>query len=368
MAEELRNVYNRTFTDKLTSTIEKEYPIFDREKCNRLIYQEDWQTLALKERMRRITVSLHETLPKEYKEALDILYKVAPQFSGSLSGIIFPDYVDQYGLEDWEESMKALAFFTQYSTSEFAVRPFLLKNKDKMLEIMFEWSNHQNEHVRRLACEGSRPRLPWGLSVPALKESPEQTLLILTNLKEDNSLYVRKSVANHLNDISYYNPELVLDLAHEWYGKHKHTDWIIKHACRSLLKKGNQRALSLFGYKDDNEIEVKDFVIEKEQISIGDSLPFSFTITSKKEMPVRVEYAIDYVKSKGHRTKKVFMISTINMKTNETRTITKQQSFKELTTRKHYSGTHTISIIINGIIKATLDFEVVESKLVTGTQ
>lgn len=335
-----------------------EYKNFNSEKFYELIFQEDWQTLALKERMRRITESLHKTLPDDYKMALEILYKVAPQFSGGLAGIIFPDYVDQYGLEEWDESMKALAFFTRFSTSEFAVRPFLLKNLDVMLEQMYKWSTHSDEHIRRLASEGSRPRLPWGISVPYLKAEPECTLPILNNLKEDDSLYVRKSVANHLNDISYTHPDLVLELAYQWYGKHSYTDWIVKHACRSMLKKGNERALSLFGFKDDSEIEISDFKLNMHQISIGESIEFSFAITSKKTMLVRVEYAIDYVKSKGNKTKKVFMLSSFTINKNQVRTFSKTQSFKDLTTRKHHKGIHTLSIIVNGSVKASLDFEI----------
>jgi 3-methyladenine DNA glycosylase AlkC len=358
MAEELRNIYNSSSIGYLISEIGNEYNSFDTEKCHNLIFQEDWDQLALKERMRRITISLYSTLPKEYKTALEILYKVAPRFTG-LKGIIFPDYVELYGMEDWEESMKALAYFTPFSTSEFAVRPFLIKDLERMLDQMLKWSTHPDEHIRRLASEGSRPRLPWGQSVPSIKANPKMTLPILNNLKEDDSLYVRKSVANHLNDISYTHPDFVLDIANDWYGNHTYKDWIIKHACRALLKKGNQRALLLFGYQDDQSIEVNDFKLDKNCISIGESIHFSFTITSKTERQVRVEYAIDYVKSKGQRSKKVFMISTLKMNANESKNFLKTQSFKELTTRKHYRGTHTISIIINGSIKTSLDFDIV---------
>ncbi|MHC0036012.1 DNA alkylation repair protein [Pseudoneobacillus sp. C159] len=358
MAEELRYIYNEEFVAKLGNAFLMVYPPFETEKFHELVIQLDWNELALKERMRRITVSMHETLPNDYTEALKILYKVAPQFTG-LAGIIFPDYVDQYGLEYWDVSMEALAFLTPYSTSEFAVRPFLLKNQDRMLKQMLEWSKDSNEHIRRLASEGSRPRLPWGQSVPSLKKNPEVTLPILTNLREDDSLYVRKSVANHLNDISYIHPELVLNLASEWLAKNKQTDWIIKHACRSLLKKGNPRTLALFGFKDDEAIELGHFSLDKKVVSIDDSIQFYFTLFSNKTMPVRVEYSIDYVKANGKRSKKVFMISSFEIKENEKRTFVKKQSFKDLTTRKHYRGIHTISVIINGSVKDSLDFEVI---------
>jgi 3-methyladenine DNA glycosylase AlkC len=358
LAEELRNIYNEEFVTKLGNAIKMVYSPFETKEFHVFVFQPDWSELTLKERMRRITESMHKTLPNDYSAAIKILYQVAPKFPG-LAGIIFPDYVDQYGLDNWDQSMEALAFFTPYSTSEFAVRPFLSKEQDKMLKQMIEWSKHSDEHIRRLASEGSRPRLPWGYSIPSLKKNPEVALPILTNLKQDDSLYVRKSVANHLNDISYSHPELVLYLASEWLGKNKHTDWIIKHACRSMLKKGNSRALALFGFKDDKSIEVRHFSLDKKWVSIGDSIQFDFTLFSKNTMPVRAEYSIDYVKANGQRSKKVFMISSFEMKENDTRTFEKKQSFKDLTIRKHYRGIHTISIIVNGSVKASLDFEVV---------
>jgi 3-methyladenine DNA glycosylase AlkC len=358
MAEELRNIYNIDFVNHLIQSIETVYKPFNADRFRELVFQQDWHNLALKERMRRLTFSLHESLPINYREALEILYQVAPQFTG-LGGIIFPDYVDQYGLDDWEESMKALSFFTPFSTSEFAVRPFLIKDQERMLQQMQIWSIHPNEHIRRLASEGCRPRLPWGMSVPSLKRTPEVTLPILFNLKEDESLYVRKSVANHLNDISYTHSDLVIKLAKEWYGNNPYTDWIIKHACRSLLKKGHPEALTLFGFGDDKSIEFMEFTIDSHPIQMGESIDFSFTLHATKSLPVRVEYAIDFVKSKGQRSRKVFMISSTQMKKNDIRRFTKQHSFKELTTRKHYKGTHTLSIIINGATKATLDFELI---------
>lgn len=351
----LKDIYNHEFVQKLTHTIKKEYPSFDAPKCQTLIFREDWEDLALKQRMRRITVSLYETLPSKFNEALTILYKAAPHFTG-LSGIIFPDYVEQYGLEHWEESMGALETFTQYSTSEFAVRPFLLLNQERMIEQFLEWSCHPNDHVRRLASEGSRPRLPWGISIPSFKSDPSPILPILHNLIQDESLYVRKSVANNLNDISKTHPALLADTAAKWYGKHHDTDWIIKHAYRTLLKKGDKQALSVFGYEDDESIRLQHFTCSPDRISIGESLSFSFQIHSGKNTKVRAEYAIDYVKARGQRNKKVFKITEIDIHQGETRAYSKTHSFRDLSTRKHYKGVHTITIIINGTPKESLDF------------
>ncbi|MRX56074.1 hypothetical protein HMPREF3291_05960 [Bacillus sp. HMSC76G11] len=357
MAEALKNIYNEAFIERLISAIEQEYPLFVSEQFRALFFEDGWEDLTLKQRMRKITGGLKHSLPDDYEEALKILYKIAPQFSG-LGGIIFPDYVEQYGLQNWEKSMHALAYFTEFSTSEFAVRPFLLKDPKRMLAQMLTWSTHSNEHIRRLASEGSRPRLPWGTAVPSIKDNPQQTLPILENLKNDDSLYVRKSVANHLNDISYTHADIVLRIAKEWSGKDKKTDWIIKHACRSLLKKGNRQALALFGYADDSPITIDRLTLHPDTIQIGDSIQMTFELSSESTIPVRVEYAIDYVKSRGQRNRKVFMLKSTIMKQGENHIISKTHHFKDLTTRKHYEGIHTLSIIVNGVVKTEKDFMV----------
>ncbi|GAB1770290.1 DNA alkylation repair protein [Priestia aryabhattai] len=356
MAEELRkSVFNEELITHLSDTFSREMSSFDQKAFHELVFQQDWEDLALKERMRRITFSMHEVLPDDYEEALHILYKAAPTVGG-LQGTVFPDYVELYGLNDWEASIKALAFFTPFSTSEFAVRPFLIQDQKRMLQQMIEWAGDENHHIRRLASEGSRPRLPWGQSVPALKQDPKQTLPILEQLKRDESLYVRKSVANHLNDISYIEKDWMLDVMKSWYGKDAKTDWIVKHACRSLLKKGDSEALSLFGYGDDPGVIVTGLGLHPHTITIGDSIDFSFELSVEKPMPLRIEYGIHYVKAKGNRTQKVFMLKNVQAKAGQTLTVIKKHAFKDLSTRKHYSGTHTLSVIVNGVVKAEADF------------
>ncbi|MGE6630574.1 DNA alkylation repair protein [Bacillus sp. NPDC077027] len=355
--EQLKNIYHESFIEQLSHALEKEYSNFDTNRFKALVYREDWAQLELKQRMRRITESMHECLPERYEEALDVLLRTAPLFTG-LSAIIFPDYVEQYGLEYWDLSLKALETFTIYSTSEFAIRPFLIKDQDKMLSHMYVWSQDANEHVRRLASEGCRPRLPWGMTVPALKKNPAPTLPILENLKADHARYVQKSVANHLNDISKTHPDLMKEVAMKWYGSNENTNWIIKHASRTLLKKGDSDVLAIFGYGDDASIEVTDLELDKHRIMIGDKLTFQFTLHAKKQLKLRVEYAIDYVKARGTRNQKVFKITEFETNTDLRREFVRSQSFQNMTTRTHYAGTHALTIIINGIPKASIDFDV----------
>ena len=183
-----------------------------------------------------------------------------------------------------EHSIQCLERYTLYSSSEFAVRPFIINHEKRMLLQLLEWSNHENEHVRRLASEGCRPQLPWGKALTKYKKDPTVILKILENLKADSSLYVRKSVANNLNDISKTHPDLMIALVRGWYGKNRQTDWVVKHGCRTLLKMGNPEVLSLFGFQHSDTIVIADFFQSRKDIRIGESLDFSFGISVEKAM------------------------------------------------------------------------------------
>jgi 3-methyladenine DNA glycosylase AlkC len=226
---------------------------------------------------------------------------------------------------------------------------------------MVAWSKHENELVRRLSCEGCRPALPWAPALTNFKKDPTPILPILEQLKTDPSIWVRKSVANNLNDISKTHPDLVVKIAKEWYGKNENTDWIVKHGCRTLLKTGNRDVLAIFGHDDATSIEVVDLTIETPSISIGEDITFSFTISTKEAAKVRLEYGIDYVKSNGKRNRKIFKISETSLKENEKKYYTRKHSFADVSTRKHYPGMHSISLIINGVEQGKLDFKVGDS-------
>lgn len=271
----------------------------------------------------------------------------------------FPIFVESYGQEeaDWDVSMGALERYTQYASSELAVRSFIIKNEERMMVQMLAWSRSNNEHARRLSCEGCRPALPWGQALTSFKKDPTPILPILEQLKNDASIHVRKSVANNLNDISKIHPELVVKIAKDWYGKSEEIDWLVKHGCRTLLKKGNHDVLSILGYDDVTAVAVENFVLSALSISIGEDISFSFTVWAKQATKVRLEYGVDYVKFNGKRNRKVFKISEVSLKENEKKQYTKKQSFKDVSVRKHYVGLHSITFIVNGTEQETLDFE-----------
>lgn len=359
MADALKLMYNQSFFDQFATKLGQAYPLFDTGQFISLIFDEHWEERELKRRIRHISHVLTATLPESYREALEVLSSVADACSG-FPYLFFPDFVELNGLDDWEASLPALALFTRYSSAEFAVRPFIMQDAARMMAQMERWAQDDNEHVRRLASEGCRPRLPWGMALEAFKADPAPILPILDKLKADASEYVRRSVANNLNDISKDHPELVLSIARDWYGNHPHTDWVVKHACRGLLKKGHPNALALFGFHGDADVEIRDLALSAPEVAIGGRLGFSFQLRNNgsEAKPLRIEYGIDFVKASGKTSRKLFKLSESAYKPGVTE-LSRSQSFQDFTTRKHYPGTHRLSIVVNGAELAEISFEVV---------
>ena len=361
MPEPLKNLLNHELLRKLALDIQSAHSPFQVDEFIKSTMDETWDNLELKDRIYKIAANLGEFLPSDYKIAISIIDKVVMNYGTWLDGFawFFPVFVELYGQdeENWDVSIAALERYTPYASSEMAVRPFIIKHEERMMEQMYAWSKHENELVRRLSCEGSRPALPWAPALNSFKKDPAPIMPILEQLKTDPSVWVQKSVANNLNDISKTHPELVVKLAKEWYGKNKNTDWIIKHGCRTLLKKGNRDALALFGCDDTTSIDVVGFALEAPAVSIGEDITFSFSISAKQAAKARLEYGIDYVKSGGKRNRKIFQISEVPLKANEKKNYMKKHSFADMSTRKHYPGTHSITLIVNGAERGTLDFD-----------
>lgn len=364
MAELFKNLYNDQFFDFFTGVILKIKPDFDKKAFIDAIYDEGWEEKELKQRMRHISITLNQFLTTDFKENLAIVLSMIQYLKkngyseGSIEYMFFPDYIEIFGLEDYTTSMQAFEKITSFTSCEFAVRPFILKYPEKAIARMEKWSKHQNEHVRRLASEGCRPRLPWAMALPPLKQDPSVILPILENLKEDPSEYVRRSVANNLNDIAKDNPEVVVHLAKSWKGISKETDWLVKHACRTLLKQGNHEMMELFGFGKVDKIKVESFNVLTPKVKIGGYAEFQFELIneSSESTKIRLEYGLYYQKANGTLSKKVFKISEKDYASHSTTMITRKQSFKVITTRKFHVGLHQVSIIINGKEFDKLDF------------
>ncbi len=347
MAEPLKNLYNKHYIDLLCN----ELLHVNKEQFRNKVFDELWEKRELKERMRHISIILGKFLPSKYDEAIDILMKIFPKFPSNmgLENMIFQDFVEVYGLEHYEKSMKALECFTKQSSSEFAVRRFIIKYQNKSMNQMKIWANSDNLHVRRLASEGCRPRLPWAIALPEFKKNPKKVIEILEILKDDESEYVRRSVANNLNDISKDNPDTVKNITKDWIGENTNRDKLLKHGCRTLLKQSDEDILKLFGFKNKKDISVRDFCITKKVLQNG-NLDFSFVVMSKENIgKIRIEYALEFLRQNNKYSKKIFKISESTCSKNFKK-VKKSYSFKPISTRTYYNGLHKIQIIINGEI------------------
>ncbi len=359
MPEPLKNSYNKPYVSRLVDSFLMHSPNFDGKALHRKIFDDDWEGRELKSRMDHIAKNIYDVLGLDYVSALNILKPVCESFGG-YEAMFFPHIIELYGVDHWDESMAALEHMTQFSSSEFAVRPFIVKAPKKMMKQMLRWSRHDNYHVRRLSSEGCRSRLPWAMALPAFKKDPTLILPILERLKNDESEYVRKSVANNINDIAKDNPRLVKELASRWLGENSDTDWIVKHGCRTLLKKADAEVLALFGYVPGQKVEVLALSIVDKTVAIGGELNFTFSLSSKRVTlgMLRIEYAIDYMKSNGSQSRKIFKISEGDIQT-KNKDVKRKQSFKEMSTRKHYPGPHALAVIVNGAEVKKMTFDVV---------
>ncbi|MBO7748274.1 DNA alkylation repair protein [Paenibacillus sp. MWE-103] len=354
MPEPLKAMYDLPFLRQFAAIVSSAWPAFPGEDFVRRATAAGWEELELKGRMRRITTSLGETLPPNYPEALDVLLSVCDR-CGGFPYLFFPDFVETYGLDDWERSMAALERFTVQSSAEFAIRPFILREPERTMVRMAEWSRHGNEHVRRLASEGCRPRLPWAQALPPFKRDPSPILPILEQLKADPSLYVRKSVANNLNDIAKDHPDVVKAIAARWMGRNPLTDWIVRRGCRSLVGAADPEALALFGYEGTaaaDLVAAAELVAAHPEAELGGSTELQYALRLKDEgagpVRLRLELGVGYVKSGGKVSEKRFLLGDKRAMPGAGIQGAKRIDWKDLSTRKHYAGPHRLALLVNG--------------------
>ncbi len=359
MAELLKNKYDKAYISNLSAKLRATYPSFDEQKFYEFIFdnhfENAWEDKELKQRISHISLALKQFLPAKYTLSLNILKKISPEFTG-FEALFFPDFVAKYGLEDFQQSMQALEIFTQYSSAEFAVRPFIDVYGNIMMQQMKQWALSDNLHLRRLASEGCRPRLPWASSLSVFKKDPQAIFPILELLQHDPSDYVRRSVANNLNDIGKDHPEKLIKYAKKWHGTSTYSSWIIKHACRNLLKQGQAEIMALFEYPAPDHILIQDFCCDK-QVETNQQLNFSFTLLTPNTHlgKLRIEFAIDFMKKNGKNSRKIFKISEADYKIKQ-KVIHKSFSFQQRTTRKYYPGEHGLTILINAQAKYSVKF------------
>ena len=263
------------------------------------------------------------------------------------------------GLEDHRDlSLDLLEALTQRFSMEYAIRPFLNRWPGEVLARMQGWAGHDHYHVRRLVSEGTRPKLPWGMKIGV---TLDQALPLLDQLYADPTRFVTRSVANHLNDISKSDPDLVIATLTRWQSEGqqqaKELDWMTRHALRGLVKKGHAGALELLGYRRDPDVVVAELKTDRDSLPIGESFTFEARLEAGHDEALMVDYVIDFVKANGSTAPKVFKLKQVKVQAGESLTLRKKHLFKKgATTFTHYPGTHRLSLQVNGKILAGFHF------------
>jgi 3-methyladenine DNA glycosylase AlkC len=330
--------------------------------------QELWQLLTLMQRLRAGAKALHQIMPEASgAEAVVETLQKNKDISGWLS-LICCEYIGIHQQLTLEQGLHYLQQMTEFFSAEFAIRHFILRQPEQALVVLQSWLDHDNHHVRRLVSEGTRPRLPWGVRLPIFMKKPELVLPLLLALRDDPEEYVRRSIANHLNDIAKDHPSLVIETAQSWLAdealkklsseQKSNRTKLIRHACRTLFKQANPDALSLFGYGAVEEIQCS-IELQNKAVPWGGDLVFDLSVIGKeiKNNKFMIDYVIYYQKANGKLAPKVFKWLDRKEVLTEGRSFQKKQSFKAISTRKYYSGLHKIEIIMNGVKKAEAEFE-----------
>ncbi len=334
-------------------------PRFDRPMFTRAAL-DGLDALSIMERVRHIADALHGALPYDYGATLDTLRAMAPRLTHGFQAIAITEVVARHGLDDFDRSMAALAELTRFGSAEFAIRPFLTADADRALGIMEHWTASDDEHVRRLASEGARPRLPWAARVPALKVDPTRAAPILEALKADAAIYVRKSVANHLNDIAKDRPEWLVERLAKWSQDDDRTASIVRHALRTLIKKGDPAALALIGVGHGAAVAVRRFAVEPATVRLGDQIAITTELVSESpdDQPLVVDYRIHYARPGGKSAPKVFKLKSFTLAGRDTAALSISQTIRDFTTRRHHPGRHRIELIVNGQTLAEAAFDI----------
>jgi len=355
----------RPEVERIADAIEAVHPAFPRsafvdQAVNGL------SQFELKDRVRHIIEALRSCLPTDFEDAAKILYKLPGVFDRGdpedpfrgFAAWPLIDFVGTYGTEDPDIALPLLKRLTSMFSAEFAIRPFIQNDSESTFRELETWLTDPDHHVRRLVSEGTRPRLPWGMRLGALVKDPSPVLPLLNALKDDPSEYVRRSVANNLNDIAKDHPDLVVSICEEWSrGAGEERRRLIRRALRTLIKAGHPGVFPLLGFTVEPKLEVGPLEIANDRISLPGVLDFELEIRSlAASQQFLVDFAIHFVKANGKTSPKVFKLRNVEAREGETVVVRKKHSLKPITTRRYYSGEHILAIHVNGLEVARATF------------
>lgn len=362
---QLREVFNPRVVHKLSQDLRQTWPAFDADGFAADINPR-LAALGFGERNALIRDKLYEYLPPDFPTAAQILIDSLGPELHDLAGfddfVVMSqcDFVAKYGLDHFDISIEALYEMTKRFTAEGAIRPFLMKYPEQTLQRLEQMAHDPNPLARRLASEGTRPRLPLAPRLPQFIKDPRPVLKLLDLLKADPALLVRRSVANNLNDIAKDNPDVVVETLRKWQqNQNGETRWLIQHASRTLVKQGHREALALLGYPANPRLRVENLGLDRPVVRLGESLGFTFELHSDTDeaQNLMIDYVIHHMKANGKLAPKVFKFTTKKLNPGERLRLSKKHPFRLINTRQYYPGRHRIEIQINGLIQAQAEFE-----------
>jgi len=382
VAEPFKNLVSQALVRAAVGPLQRAWPAFDGERFAALATA-GLEALELKARAMQVCDALEATLPADFGAAADVIEaalappseSVDPAAPGALADglrgwILWPvgEYIARRGQEDPERALAALHAITQRFTAEFAIRPFIVRHPQRVFATLQRWASDPSPQVRRLVSEGSRPRLPWGLRLQALVLDPSPTLPLLAALQDDPSEDVRRSVANHLNDIAKDHPDLVVRwLQQHLPGASPARRALLRHASRTLIKQGHPGAMKAWGLGAAwrGEAVLK---LTPRRVRLGGELNLTLHLRSTHARPQRlaVDYVVHHVKADGSRTPKVFKGWQIELPPHGTTTRAKRHSLRPVTTRRYHGGEHALSVQINGRTVAAANFTLVMPRAAGG--
>ncbi|HYH97022.1 DNA alkylation repair protein [Hyalangium sp.] len=357
MAESLKTFFNEGVVRRIATLLRAAYPALPE---RRFISEasEGLEALELMDRARHIMRAMRRALPEDFELAARILQDSLGPPLESTEGhgmsvfLYLPHvlYVAEHGLAHFEPAMRLQHTLTQRFTAEFCIRPYLERYPRETLARLRQWAEDSSVHVRRLVSEGTRPRLPWAPRLRAFQEDPRPVLELLELLKDDPELYVRRSVANNLNDIGKDHPALLVATCEQWSrGASPERQWIIRHALRSAVKRGEPRALALLGFEGPAALEVTA-TFHPRRVRMGQSVQVRLQVAnpSPERQKAVVDLAVHFVKSNGATRPKVFKVRAVDLAPGASTTLEKTVSLQALTTRQHYPGPHRVDALVNG--------------------
>ena len=363
MPTPLKDLVDRAVVEDLAARFAAASPGFDSWSFTAAVMA-DLPALELKDRIAAIARGLAAGLNADYRTALDtvVTVAVAEPAVGGFAAWPLCTFVELFGVDDPEASLSAMEHLTKRASCEFAIRPFLLEHWDLAYARLTCFAGHEDHRVRRLASEGTRPRLPWATRVPRLIDDPHPGLDLIGRLRHDPAESVRRSVANHLNDIAKDHPDLVVDVARDWLAERPAVDRkMISHALRTLVKQGHAGALDVLGYAATASLQVVEFTVAPECVEMGDRIVLTASLRSTADVSQRlvVDFIIHHVTATGGASPKVFKWTTIDLGADETVTLRKRRQIVHASTRTYYAGRHTVELQVAGAVVATAGFDVV---------